>query len=58
MRFSEDTTQRLKSVSDKTGVPVAQLVRIATEIYLGEVESSRSVTIKLQEKKTTYKIKK
>ena len=35
-----------------TGVPVAQLVRIATENYLDEVESSGSVRIELKEAPT------
>jgi hypothetical protein len=47
-------TDRLKSVCEKTGVPVAQLVRIATENYLDEIESSKSVTIELRETSPSY----
>jgi predicted DNA-binding protein len=49
VRFNQDTTDRLKSVSVNTGIPVAQLVRIATENYLKEIEASRSVTVSLRE---------
>ena len=50
VRFTQVMTDRLRSVSEKTGVPVAQLVRIATENYLGQIESAKSVTIELREK--------
>lgn len=45
VRFSKDLKARLGRVSDATGVPLAQLVRIATEQYLGQIEAQRSVVI-------------
>lgn len=45
VRFARDMKARLQSVSDKTGVPLAQLVRIATEQYLDQVEKARSLVI-------------
>ena len=49
VRFSRDIADRLKAVSKNTGIPVAQLVRTATENYLDEIESSRAVKIELRE---------
>ena len=55
VRFSADITDRLKAVSENTGIPVSQLVRTATEQYLQQIESSRTVTVALREKATDYK---
>lgn len=55
VRFSHDITDRLKAVSENTGIPVSQLVRTATEQYLQQIESSRTVTVALKEKAITYK---
>lgn len=47
VRFDRAVKDRLQRVSDNTGVPPAQLVRIATEQYLEQIEKSRSVVIPL-----------
>jgi predicted DNA-binding protein len=48
VRFSADITARLKEVSDNSGIPLSHLVRIATEQYLDQIETSRTVTITLK----------
>jgi predicted DNA-binding protein len=45
VRFTEDVSNRLKAISDRSGVPVAQLVRIATEEYLKSIEQTGQITI-------------
>jgi|SRR6185503_16765608 len=47
VRFDQQTADRLKAIKEKTGVPVAKLVRLATEQWLDEVEKSRSIRILL-----------
>ena len=55
VRFNEDITSRLKAVSENTGIPVSQLVRTATEQYLTQIESTRSVTVALKERTVSNK---
>lgn len=55
MRFDQQTTDRLKAISDRTGLGVSNLVRMATERYLEEIEESGSVNIALKEKAPVYK---
>ena len=38
VRFNEVTTARLKKVSENTTLSVAQLIRLATEKYLDEID--------------------
>ncbi|MGH7940619.1 MAG: hypothetical protein ACREFR_06060 [Limisphaerales bacterium] len=45
VRFGTATVKRLKAVSTASGVPVAQLVRLATERYLRDIEKDKSITI-------------
>lgn len=45
VRFEKVTVERLKAVSAASGVPVAQLVRFATERYLKNIEKKRSIII-------------
>jgi len=45
VRFSQSSNDRLKSISTNTGIPVSQLIRIATEQWLFETEKSRSISI-------------
>jgi hypothetical protein len=45
VRFEKATVERLKAVSVASGVPVAQLVRLATERYLKNIEKKRSIII-------------
>lgn len=54
VRFNATTTVRLKIVSEHTGIPMSQLVRIATDQYLEKIESSRAVTIPLREKPSSH----
>ena len=49
VRFEQSMADRLKTVSTNTNIPVAQLIRIAAEKYLTEVESTRSVTIAMRD---------
>jgi hypothetical protein len=55
VRFTERTAARLKAVAESSGIPVARLVRLATERYLAEVESDQSITIPLAQPKGTTK---
>jgi predicted DNA-binding protein len=50
VRFSEATFARLKAISERSSLTVSQLIRMATEQYLEQVESSRSVKIDLRDK--------
>lgn len=45
VRFTEDVAQRLKAVSDDSGIPVAHLVRIATEDYLNKIDKAGKIEI-------------
>jgi len=47
VRFTPETDARLRGVSESTGIPVAQLIRIATDSYLAEIERSGKVTVPL-----------
>lgn len=49
VRFDKSVADRLKTVSDNMDIPVAKLIRIATEKYLTEVESTRTITIAMRE---------
>jgi len=49
VRFASGIASRLKTVSEKTGISVSQLVRIATEQYLNQIESSRTISFSLGE---------
>jgi len=49
VRFNQKTAERLKRVTDQSGIPLAQLVRLATEKYLKEIEASGAVTVRLDE---------
>ena len=57
VRFNEVTTARLKKVSENTTLSVAQLIRLATEKYLDEIESSRAVTVKFADHSPAYSTK-
>jgi len=48
VRFGAATAERLKAVSAASGVPVAQLIRLATEHYLRDVEKKQSITVHLK----------
>jgi predicted DNA-binding protein len=48
VRFGAATAERLKAVSAASGVPVAQLIRLATEHYLRDVEKRQSITVHLK----------
>jgi predicted DNA-binding protein len=48
VRFGAATAERLKAVSAASGVPVAQLIRLATEHYLNDVEKRRSIKVHLK----------
>lgn len=58
VRFNEAIIERMKVVSDKTGIPLSHLIRIATEQYLEKIELSRAVTIPLRETPAPYQAKK
>ncbi len=45
VRFSDQTQKRLKSVSEKSGLGISKLVRMATEDYLDKIESSGCISI-------------
>jgi hypothetical protein len=45
VRFSEEVAARLKHVSDQSGIPVAQLIRIATEGYLERIQKTGKIEI-------------
>lgn len=57
VRFDQPTTDRLKKVSDRSGISVSKLVRIATEKYLTEVESGNTVPVPMREEPVQYTIK-
>jgi predicted DNA-binding protein len=58
VRFSIEVAARLNAVSKRTGIPISQLIRIATEQYLEKIESSQSVTIPLRETPASSELKK
>lgn len=45
VRFEKATIERLKTVSAASGVPVAKLIRLATERYLRDIEKAKTITI-------------
>jgi hypothetical protein len=47
VRFSPVTGRRLRWVSERSGIPVAQLIRLATESYLEQVDRSGKITIEV-----------
>ena len=47
VRFDEATSARLKSISDRTGIAVSKLVRMATEEWLDETERAGKIQISL-----------
>ena len=49
VRFSPETTERLKVVSLRSGLTLSELVRQATESYLEKIEASGNVSIDLRE---------
>jgi predicted DNA-binding protein len=55
VRFDQDTTDRLKAISERTGLPLSNLVRMATEQYLDKVEKTGSVNIALKESVVPYR---
>lgn len=50
VRFSAETAERLESVKERTNIPVAQLIRIATEALLDEIERTGKIEIALNPK--------
>ena len=54
VRFSSDLTTRLKAVSDRSGVAVAHLIRMATEDFLNRVEQSGRITIDVSARRRRY----
>jgi predicted DNA-binding protein len=54
VRFSSDITARLKAVSDRSGVAVAHLIRMATEDFLNRVEHSGRITIDVSARRRRY----
>jgi predicted DNA-binding protein len=54
VRFSSDITVRLKTVSDRSGVAVAHLIRMATEDFLNRVEQSGRITIDVSARRRRY----
>ena len=54
VRFSSDLTTRLKAVSDRSGVAVAHLIRMATEDFLTRVEQSGRITIDVSARRRRY----
>jgi predicted DNA-binding protein len=54
VRFSSDLTVRLKAVSDRSGVAVAHLIRMATEDFLNRVEQSGRITIDVSARRRRY----
>ena len=50
MRFDDEMMERLKRVSEESGVKVAKLIRIATENYLCEVERKGEIVLPLKKK--------
>jgi len=51
VRFSSGITARLKAVSDRSGVAVAHLIRMATEDFLNRVEQSGRITIDVSDRR-------
>jgi len=47
VRFDGETAKRLKSISDRTDIPIAKLIRMATEAWLDETEKSGKIQISL-----------
>jgi predicted DNA-binding protein len=58
VRFTSDVNARLKAVSEKTGIPVSQLVREATEVFLRKIETDGKVVVELREEPPSYGAKK
>ena len=54
VRFSSEITARLKAVSDRSGVAVAHLIRMATEDFLNRVEQSGRITIDVRDRRRRY----
>jgi hypothetical protein len=48
VRFGMATLERLKVVSSASGIPVSQLIRMATERYLKDIDKNGSITIPLK----------
>ncbi len=48
VRFSADATRRLNAISQRSGMPVAQLIRMATETWLAEAERKGEITVPLR----------
>ena len=54
VRFSPETTERLKVVSMRSGLTISKLVRQATEAYLEKIEASGNVSSDLRELPPNY----
>ena len=62
VRFPPAIKVRLAAIAHRTGVTEAALIRLATDEFLGKVESTKSITIQvcdeLRENPTPYRTKK
>lgn len=47
VRFDPAIDQRLRTLSEETGISAADLVRRATQEYLDKIESAGAITIKI-----------
>jgi hypothetical protein len=47
VRFDQVQDARLRAVSQRSGIPVANLIRIAVEKYLDETEASGNLNVPL-----------
>ena len=55
VRFSEEMHNRLKELSDQSGIPAADLVRRATEEYLKKIQTEGKLTISIvREERAEY----
>lgn len=55
VRLAPQMAARLRDVSKKTGIPVAALIRRATESYLDAVDRDGSINIPLRETPPAYR---
>lgn len=48
VRFDPEIQERLKRVSERSGIKIAKLIRLATERYLDECEDSEKIVVPLR----------